>query len=215
MLSSSCTASTSGQGQLSTQGKADEGSFEAVCMFCLHCAARDERGGQSCFHAPANEAWHCTAGVPLASVTHQGQAITYIAVPTGPSQINPQMQHALMKHAMASGLPGLQEQHGHALKFEGGPGREGQAAAHVAGHAAGQLRVWAPGPHARAASSFGASCAQASQAPCANQYLCAGLLQCVLAWGPCCWGIECVLRFTTSHNTSKGMHGTCDSTHFN
>eukprot|EP00891_Asterochloris_glomerata_P009225 jgi/Astpho2/9225/Aster-07182 len=86
-------------------------------------------------------------GVPLASVTHQGQAITYIAVPTGPSQINPQMQHALMKHAMASGLPGLQEQHGHVMKFEGGLEREGQAAAHAAGHAAANLAAAGAAAH--------------------------------------------------------------------
>lgn len=129
MLSCSRTARSSGQAQLSMQAKAEVG----------HVASLMSRAGARLASShPANETRRLTAGVPLASVTHQGQAITYIAVPTGPSQINPQMQHALMKHAMASGLPGLQEQHGHVMKFEGGLEREGQAAAHAAGHAAGQ-----------------------------------------------------------------------------
>ena len=158
------------QGRLSAQGKACTGQYAAASRQSAHSAYNlllmsEGRAGLASM-PPANPPWQSTAGVPLASVTHQGQAITYIAVPTGPSQINPQMQHALMKHAMASGLPGLQEQHGHTLKFEGGSEPAGQAAAHAAGHAAGQLRVWAPGSHDRAVSRCGASCAQALYVPC-------------------------------------------------
>ena len=141
------------------QGKACTGWYAAASRHVLptSCCSRLRAGPglRSC--PPVNKPWQSTAGVPLASVTHQGQAITYIAVPTGPSQINPQMQHALMKHAIASGLPSLQEQHGHTLKFEGGSEQAGQAAAHAAAHAAGQYHQVCR--HLKLIStSLGASC---------------------------------------------------------